>query len=270
MTNLSRQVSMAEIKARQIIRDFRIESPDEIFLDEIACLKGVSVQEAVLRNYDGRLVRRGRKGIITVDSSIKEPGRRRFVVAHELGHFELEKEKERVFNCTTDDFMLWHYGQKALERNANLFAAELLLPASLFQPKCQTKEPSFDIIRSLADEFVTSLSATAIRFARYCSDRCAVVYSENRKIKWVAPSPEFGFFIEIGSELSRDTYANDFFENERIPDLPRAVPASAWIFDTVVSRFAQIKEHSIALNNYNGVLSLLWITEDITEDIEES
>ena len=49
---------------------------------------------------------------------------------------------------------------------ANGFAADLLMPGYLFDPRADTKSPSFATIDGLADEFHVSRTAAAIRYAQ--------------------------------------------------------------------------------------------------------
>src|SRR5438132_14147381 len=50
---------------------------------------GLRVQEVPAKGFDGALVRSktGQKGIIAVKASIREASRKRFTIAHEIGHF---------------------------------------------------------------------------------------------------------------------------------------------------------------------------------------
>jgi hypothetical protein len=55
------------------------------------------------------------------------------------------------------------------------------------------KPPSIEVIESLASEFQTMLTATAIRYVSLRGERCAVVCSTNGEVSWVWPSPEFHY-----------------------------------------------------------------------------
>ena len=85
---------------------------------------GVLVLEAPLVKADARLIRKGPRGLVRVKHDIPEPGRKRFAVAHELGHWLLHKEQSQVNSCT-DQNMVIKYKASAPEVEANYFAAEL-------------------------------------------------------------------------------------------------------------------------------------------------
>jgi hypothetical protein len=68
-------------------------------------------------------------GRIVVDESVtKHDGRFRFTAAHELGHMLLHKKQRQVF---TDSKELIHKRDARLERQADRFAAALLMPLHL-------------------------------------------------------------------------------------------------------------------------------------------
>ena len=67
---------------------------------------------------------------IVVVNSIHSDTRQRFSAAHELGHClcHLESGVHRVFHCSTGDLLA---SKSLYERQANAFAAELLMPRRL-------------------------------------------------------------------------------------------------------------------------------------------
>lgn len=67
--------------------------------------------------------RRHRISVIVVNTSRKSPHHQRFTLAHELGHLELHEEEGLVESIDSGS-------QDPREREANVFAAELLVPLS--------------------------------------------------------------------------------------------------------------------------------------------
>ena len=53
------------------------------------CPLGAYVRERQLEGCEAKLVRKGSMGIICVNETIPEEGRKRFAIAHEIGHFIL-------------------------------------------------------------------------------------------------------------------------------------------------------------------------------------
>lgn len=90
-------------------------------------------------------------GFVIAYSSSLTPVRRRFTIAHELGHAVLASTGP---NCP-------RYGRE-LERICDLLAAELLMPRDLFVARAGTGLKPAHVLR-LARDFETSVMATALR-----------------------------------------------------------------------------------------------------------
>ena len=83
-------------RAIQLWTLYGFRSPAELVLEDLALTLGVLVLEAPLVKADARLIRKGPRGLVRVKHDIPEPGRKRFAVAHELGHWLLHKEQSQV------------------------------------------------------------------------------------------------------------------------------------------------------------------------------
>ena len=101
-------------KAREVIKELRIEEPDEIEIELIAAHKNAPVQEKDLNGADGRMVRLGEKSVITVRKSIRYAGQRRFVVAHELGHVLLHPHVRQIDEVKLEQLSNWSLKQLSL------------------------------------------------------------------------------------------------------------------------------------------------------------
>lgn len=84
--------------------------------------------------------------------------RRRFTIAHEIGHFVLHPQRERPERGGAAT-----QGMRREEREADLFAAELLMPDHLVREA--VVEHGADVAR-LADRFQVSAKAMRIRLER--------------------------------------------------------------------------------------------------------
>ena len=107
------------------------------------------------------------------------------------GHLALKHDPGRPAECSGKEFLRWYNGQGDKEAEANVFAAELIMPESLFAPTAASSLPSFEIVEQLAEDFQTTLTATAIRYVQLCNRKCAVVCSSNRRVDWCWRNPEF-------------------------------------------------------------------------------
>jgi len=102
--------------------------------------------------FSGELRRNG-EGYDIVYSSHLSTERKRFTIAHELGHALLETSGKGAPKHGVE-----------LERICDKFAAEILMPTQHFRASCG-KIPSVEKVVHLANLYQTSLSATAIRCA---------------------------------------------------------------------------------------------------------
>lgn len=258
--------------AQRLIDELGInERSDLELLEQIAWERGALVTDKKLDGAEARIVIVGRRAIITVSSTIDDPHRRRFSIAHELGHLEMHRRENKVALCTNDDLDDWatRRSNMNLEQEANEFASALLMPDKFFTPLCEDREPSLDLIADLAEKFNTSLTATALRFTYFAIDACAIVYSKDGRIKWFQGSNEFyelGFFVDVRSKLDPDTMAARYFQGLSLPERQRNVPASTWLVSGNYQRTALIREQSWPMPSYHSVISLLWINEDISGD----
>lgn len=253
------EVSLAQIRAREIIRKLALQSPADISVEDIAWVQGALVIENGLRGAEARLVHTPgvEPSVIRVNANIRQPGRKRFAIAHELGHLELKHNPGTVTECTERHFLFWYKGQNEKEVEANVFAAELLMPEELFRARLEKTLPSIELIESLAADFRTTLTATAIRYVDLCEELCALAFSANGKIVWARRSSEFRHWIAPKRTLSCYTYAADFFSKGVLSEKMETARLDAWAED--VSDRATVKEQSRALPSYNSVLTLLWI-----------
>jgi Zn-dependent peptidase ImmA (M78 family) len=260
-------LSLATLKANTIIQSLNIRYPSEIKIKEIAMERGAFVHE---RNIDGAeawLVRKESIAIITVNSKLHEHGRKRFAIAHELGHFELHNDSQLVVICHDEDMFAWN-GSKSQEIEANEFASCILMPEAIFSRYIKKEAPDMDRVSELSSEFGTTLTATAIRYVQLSFEPCAVAVSKNGILKWYKKSDSFEFHLKVGEKLSPDTYAFDYYDGIDLPVRPRKVPATGWIAGEI-DPDGEIIEHSIALKSYDVVLSLLWIDKEIRRKFQE-
>lgn len=265
----------AESVANRIVAELGITSPQEVAIEDIAWMRGALVCHERLDKAAARLVVRGSKSVITVSTALRSHGQRRFAVAHELGHLELHRDRNDVNLCLSSDLEEGLGGQRQTaepEKEASEFASALLMPSELFRRRCERQTPSIALVSQLAADFETSLTATAIRYMSFCSEECAVVWSQSRRIRWYRGTHDFGYHVKVHDDLDPYSIAVDFFEGKSLPRRGTTVDASCWLAPGRYRDDAMIVEDSIAIPSLDAVLSLLWIDKDIEREFvrEES
>ena len=260
MKSKSYSKTRAEGEAEWLWRLYGLSKPDELVLEDIVFARGVVATEGPLEKMEARLIRKGNKGLIRVRQDMPYIGQKRFAIAHELGHWELHKKDSQFFACTSDD-MVASYKASKQEGEANIFAAGLLMPSGPFMEHANKKSFSFETIGSLAEYFITSLTATAIRYVDLCNDYYAVVCSEAGKVRWWRGSADFEskFWIQPRAKLSANTIASSFFSNTHSNDGTGEVDIDAWCDTDNISHCESNSfiEESKYFDRFNQVLTLL-------------
>ena len=254
-------LDLVALVSESFLRRFGLDSRDR--LTEIAEEFGIDVLYRPAESYDGALlrIRDARRGCIVINSRIREESRKRFTLAHEIGHFVLAGQQEVSSPCKQQRIENWDADLYRPELEANRFAAEILMPRGLMAEFVQS-EPSLESIRSIARLCGTSLTASAVRLITLTPHRAAVVWSQNQKILWSKPSAGFVRWIRKG-DVRESSFAAQCYRKQSVPDQLAPVPASAWLYEKGLQERAQIWEQSVRLKNYGAVLSLLVIVEAV-------
>lgn len=261
--------------AERVLNELSISDPQDLFLlREIAWERGALVVDKPLDGAEARIAIVGRRAVISLSTHISDPRRRRFSIAHELGHFEIHRRDSHLALCSGRDLDDWNAGQAArnYEQEANEFASALLLPERFFRPLCQEENPSLGLISTLGERFDVSLTAAARRFVQFTPEACALVFSDQGFIRWFSASQEFldmGLFVDVKSKLDPASQAASRQAGPVDSIRPQRVRASAWLKPGRYRRDATLLEQSLWMPAYNTVLSLIWIDEDVQNDDED-
>jgi hypothetical protein len=258
------RVNACRQAARRLLKSFAVDAPDEIDLETIAWRAGrLQIRYGGLSNCDGRIIANvNGGGIIRVRRS-PSVGRERFTIAHEIGHFVLHPAPNLQKDDGPPQFAMWHSDSEEVE--ANIFAAELLMPESLLLRATSKTDPSLALLDRVADRFQTSVLATAVQYTNYTQEQVALILSAGKTIQWSKPSRSFSYRIRSG-ELSPDSAAGERIAG-KATDSGRMVvtPACAWLTQFEYDNEHDIMEDSRYLDYYDRTLSLLWLKEDLEE-----
>jgi len=166
-----------------------------------------AVMGEYLRGFDGALIPdpAGRKGwMILYNSRIESPGRIRFTVAHEFGHYLQHRARSpEGFHCKGEDFVRWDPAYRKLEIEANVFAAGLLMPLDDFRAHLPEKDAAdLDTLGACAERYGVSLVAATLRWLEYTSRRSVLVLSRAGFVLWARSSDaalKSGLFIKTAA-----------------------------------------------------------------------
>jgi hypothetical protein len=153
----------------------------------------ISVQGDDLPGFDGAIFKApgGRKGWgIIYNNRISSKGRINFTLAHEFGHFLLHRfAYPNGFHCGEQDVIRWdsEYGQ--VEHQANVFAANFLMPLDDFRRQIPaTAKVDLDMISHCAERYRVSVIAATLRWLSYTQKRAVLVVSRDGFILWARSS----------------------------------------------------------------------------------
>jgi hypothetical protein len=153
----------------------------------------ISVAGDNLPNFDGALFRApaGRKGWgIIYNNAISSTGRINFTLAHEFGHYLLHRiAYPNGIRCGEQDVVRWDSAYGQIEHQANVFAANFLMPLDDFRRQIDAKaKVDLDMISHCADRYRVSLIATVLRWLGYTDKRAVIVVSRDGFILWARSS----------------------------------------------------------------------------------
>jgi Zn-dependent peptidase ImmA (M78 family) len=129
--------------------------------------------------------------------------RRRFTIAHEIGHF-LIPWHDASAQCAIADMGILRSRdtRKSKEAEANRFAAALLTPTALFTRDVQRLgAPETEHVLALATKYRVSKEMAARRYTELCDHVCAVIFSHRGAVRYFAKSQSCPFLDVVKGNL---------------------------------------------------------------------
>ena len=220
------------------------------------------------------LLRSGDSFGIGYATHIKSVGFRNFSIAHELGHYFLPGHIDAVLaGDRLHESRAGFASGDPYEMEADHFAAMLLMPESLFTNAMRAAGDGLAAIERLAEKCRTSLTATAIRYAKCSRDHVAIVLSTGSRINYCFMSNALKEvkdleWIRKGDRLARNTATFAFNRNPervlRADRLEETGDLQDWFGG---DRSLSVTEQVVGLGNYGKTLTVL-TGLDIEEQLE--
>lgn len=266
--------ALAKAAARKILKEYFISEPKELILEDILAGEMIYLEESELREETGRIVFNEHCGIMRINRSIKEYGHKRTVIAHELGHFKLHRNKMR--GCTKLE-LLTHSNNYPQETEANVFASELLMPEEWIKSFMRGRKFGKNLLSEFSEYFGVSISSAALRISLMDCFPVAVIMSKNGVVQWSSISRSFPFkWIPKGYKVNSNSYAYDIFQqlremkNKSIDvsfserkEVVEEVRADAWFWeDRDYKKDYFMYEYNIPMPSYDSVLTILFLKDD--------
>jgi Zn-dependent peptidase ImmA (M78 family) len=231
-------------------------------------LNAIIIEED-LKNCEGRIIFGDKKSVIKVNSTIPYVERKRFVIAHEIGHLVMHKGMQlpddtfHNFNIIEGTEKFLKFGQQELE--ANEFASELLMPTHLFKIAARGKKFSPQLIKELATRFKTSLTSVVFKYLKYDLHPICVVQITNGKVRYWKKSTSMNIWVGDITKLPPpgDSVAMEYIQKNyefvySLEEKTQKIKRSTWFELRRDDYDSDFNEYCIPTKAYQTILSIIW------------
>lgn len=227
---------------------------------------------AYLDYFDGLLEHKSRRFHIYCNLDRVEnarSGRAHFTIAHELGHYFIDEHRNALAAGVVPAHPSFceHESELLVEREADHFASNLLMPTARFSKACRSKRVGLESILALAELFGASITSTALRYTQLGIVPCAVFKWSGATLQWRWLSTEtfsarFGAVVRSAAELPPDSPTARALRGETPVDkryFEAGTTVSAWFRKIEDGSYRNdiLIEQAISLGRF-GVLSFLY------------
>lgn len=150
-----------------IIESYNLNIQDDI--DSIVNLLGGKIEEmSEFTLFDGEIIKTGNKGFVIRVSHFQSETRRRFTIAHEIGHLFLHMgyiiDEEKWNKIEIGVPLFFRRGSSTIEYEANEFAAALLMPRQEYKIVLESNTCGLRVnTAEIAKHFNVSEEAASLR-----------------------------------------------------------------------------------------------------------
>jgi len=269
-----------QLEAERLLRELKIDSlPVDPFT--IARRLDIMLQPlpAIEGGASGMLVHVNGVFGICYPTHVANEGFKNFSVGHEIGHYRLPGHPDAIIDSTGQHFS--HAGFRSTnqyEREADQFAAALLMPTKLFMEAAKRAGDGLKAIETLSNICRTSLEATAIRFAGISREPVVIILSHGQTIDYAFMSESFREFpgldwISKSTPLPPESVTADFNSDKANVENAERTEGTSTLQDWFNGPHRQeIVEEVIGLGSYGKTLTVLTGMEspDELEDDDDS
>lgn len=245
------QLSLPE----RVLQRLGVTTPQEIDLEAIAWHLGARIKRCELDGCEACIIGHRDRAIIRVRAQ-SNPRRQRFSIGHELGHWH--HHRGRMLICRPEEI-----GGRGppMERTADRYAADLLLPRYLLNPIArQYAALSMRAAREIADLFQASLTSTAIRLVESGHSPTLLICHGPEGRRWFVRGPDVPERWFPQDQLDAESFAFGLlFGQESEDPHPRLIGADAWFDRSEASRY-ELREQSIRTSK-DEILTLLLLND---------
>ncbi len=273
----SGKTKLGLVEAQKFIAELKVDAlpvdPIKIAEDLDILVQSADIDDA---GVSGMLLRRNTSFAIVYATHIQSEGFQRFSIAHELGHYRISGHYEQLFagGGTVHQSRSGYTSSDRFEREADEFAAGLLMPTMLFKALVRRKSECLNTILAAAKACRTSLPATAVRYLDVIDTPAAVVLSTNGHVDFCLLSESLMDFPQVAGVRRGSTVPKGSMTEHFSRDKARVASAARDSNDVDLrdwfggSRSLNGTEEVVGLGNYGKCLTFL-TTPVLADDDDE-
>jgi len=149
-----------------------------------------------------------REKTISVDLSIKNNAKKKFIKLHEIGHYVLPWQKE-MYAYLDDEENLSVNADELCEQEANHFASSALFQLDLFEQEARKLSLHLDSAVSLSKKFGSSIHSSLRRYVEYSNKRCGLLVLEKFDTTTMSSKLKDLFYSKgLQSEIGQYSFPN--------------------------------------------------------------
>lgn len=207
------------------------------------------------------------------NSSISAPGRIRFTIAHELGHYILHRSESDSFQCGQEDMLYWASEERRIEAEADTFASYLLMPLDDFRREIDREVTNLDVLARCAGRYGISLTAVILKWLEFTTQRAVLVMSRDGYVMWAKSSgPAFnsGAYLKTRGSPLEVPVGSLAAAGLVLTDERQGIELDAQTWFPREPKDMSMREIRITSDRYDLVMSLLLLPRTETRSFIES
>lgn len=251
-----------ELLAEQVLDTYSQKAP--VDLARIAVEEGIELVEGDFGDdFHGRLEFLPAVSTFAIYHpqliTARYPGRVRFSIAHELGHYFIDEHREGIINGLFHNSAESFDSKSSVEHEADTFASALLIPtkalrSAMGRNNILTLEQILDLSRTCD----ASAQATAFRYVRFAEEPCLAIVSKDARVLYAFASEDAdarGFKMLGNREVSPESATRKAAQSTMREIFQGPTSTLQWFSDR--GRSAELWEEATRLGSSALVLTLL-------------
>jgi len=256
-------------RAKKLLDEIGYNEITNIPMDIIVASLGATLMETPMNHADGKIIRGNSKTLIKINSNIPFPKKKRFTIAHEIGHLLLHDKLK--FHNENSNTLNWFKNTEdqakkgKQEWEANDFAVELLMPEDLFRLECLKKPFNPQLLINLSYRFKTSITSVIFRYLKLNLHPILLVFIHNGKVKYWLKSTSFQYYIKNITKLPPpvDSVTQEYLDKNysfiyNAKEEAQLIDKSTWIVLKCNEKDSAFFEYCIPIKQHKTIISVIW------------